>query len=161
VTSARIERAGVKMGAGGASQSQRRSSAITGIPQSTNVAAQASPSRNCAMMGIVSPAPAASPIINPSLNNAATRPMRAGNQRRASTGIEVCASVMPRLSSRVKRKSMSDEDQKARRSAPALRSTSPVVTQNRPPMRSIRNPEGRAPTASTSTGRAVSSPVSL
>src|SRR2546421_11208055 len=66
---------GILAGAGGASQSQSTSSATTGTPQNTKLAVQASLTRKLAIMGRETPAATASPMINPSLNSAATSPI--------------------------------------------------------------------------------------
>src|SRR5256714_2634749 len=66
---------GVLAGAGGASQSQSTSSPTTGTPQNTKLAVQASLPRKRTIMGRVTPAATASPMINPSLNSAATSPI--------------------------------------------------------------------------------------
>ena len=150
-----------RAGTGGASQNQSTSSATTGTPQRINVAVQASLPQNWTMIGTVIPAATASPIINPSLNSAATRPICAGNQRRARMGIAVWASAMPRLMSRVKRKSQGAVGQRARRSAPPPSRARPMDTQALSPMRSASSPASHAPQANTSTGKAVSNPVSV
>src|SRR2546428_4588479 len=75
--------------AGGASQNQSTSNTTTGTLQNMNEAFQASLPRNCTMTGTVAPAATASPMISPSLNNAVTRPICPGNQRRTSVGMAV------------------------------------------------------------------------
>src|SRR2546426_9634692 len=66
---------GAFAGVGGASQSQSTSSPTTGTPQSTKLPVQALLPRKRNMIGIVTPAATASPMISPSLNRAATRPI--------------------------------------------------------------------------------------
>src|SRR5579871_3100149 len=148
-------------GSAGASQSQKASKTPTGTPHNTKLARQPSDPNSQSMSGTVRPAPIVSPIINPSVKIAESRPIFAGNQRRISTEAVVCASAMPRLIRMVKRKIGTARGMTARSKAPAASNASPDVTATRAPMRSTSSPDDQAAAPMISVGSEVSSPVAV